>query len=62
MKKIFFLMAILFSLSFASCKPNSEVNAEAQVDSTEVKVDSTSVDSVSVDTTAVDTTKKDTTK
>ena len=62
MRKIFFLMAILFAFSVTSCKKTSEVSAEAPVDSTAVAVDSTNADTTSVDTTEVDTTKKDTTK
>jgi hypothetical protein len=57
MKKVLFLMVIMFAFSVTSCKETSEVSAEAPVDSTAVAVDSTSVDTTSVDTTTVDTVK-----
>lgn len=57
MKKIFFLMAILFAFSVTSCKKTNEVSADAPVDSTAVQVDSTSTDTTSVDTAKVDTVK-----
>jgi outer membrane lipoprotein SlyB len=57
MKKIFFLMAILFAFSVTSCKQSNEASAEAPVDPTAVQVDSTSTDTTSVDTAKVDTVK-----
>jgi len=58
MKRILFLLAVLFSLSLTSCK-----HVETKV-STDAAIDSTAVDTTEVDTTTVDTAavKVDTTK
>lgn len=55
MKKLVFLMAVLFSLSFASCgaADTAEVTGADSIDS----IDTVAVDSVVVDTVAVDSVK-----
>lgn len=57
MKKLVFLMAVLFSLSFASCGA-SDTAETTGIDSIDtVVVDTVVVDSVVVDTVAVDSVK-----
>lgn len=57
MKKLVFLMAVLFSLSFASCgaSDTAETTGTDSIDT--VVVDSVVVDSVVVDTVVVDSVK-----
>lgn len=55
MKKLVFLMAVLFSLSFASCGASDTAEATSTDSIDTVVVDS--VDSVVVDTVAVDSVK-----
>jgi ABC-type Zn uptake system ZnuABC Zn-binding protein ZnuA len=57
MKKIFYLVAVIFAMTFASCGNTANETTEVQPVDTPVVdvVDTVAVDTVAVDTVAVDT-------